>query len=82
MLSELNKRKVFKGSGREQGGMKKTKQNKERNVLARSTLFRQDRPPDGNQRGLLVNFLVLTRKFYVDWLVTFLGIETAARFRY
>ena len=36
--------------------------------------FRQSHPPEGNGKGLSVNFLVLTKKFYIDWLkVTFLG---------
>ena len=46
--------------------------------------FRQDCPAKGNGWGLSVNFLVLTRKFHVDWLKgTFRGggggIETAVR---
>ena len=36
--------------------------------------FSQGHPPKGNGRGLLVNFLVLSRALRVEWLkVTFLG---------
>ena len=37
-------------------------------------MCRQGCPSKGSRRGLSINFLVLAKKFHVDWLkVTFLG---------
>lgn len=50
--------KVFKG----RKGVEK------RNLLAKMYFFRQGHPPKGNGSSLSVYFLVLIRKFQVDWL--------------